>query len=694
MALAISYGPRAVPGCPVTVARNPACLLGGLVLLATTIVVPFLSRQGQLLSVGRGDLGLTPLVLARRYPGFWFLIGLGAVWIAIGLLWQHRPDRPALWGGVAGCLLVVWLTAIAGVNPYAFGPGSILALIVCLLVLAYGLSRGGYIRADTFVAASILLLAFFVVLFILFPIFAVLQHSVMDSRGGFRPSLFLDTLRQYKSFWRVLRNSLGLAVFVGISSTLIGLAFALAATRTRSRVTVLLRAFSLLPMITPPFVVGLAIILLFGLQGLVTSSLLGLKTRGIFGFPGLALAQTLSFAPVAFLVIASVVESVNPALEEASLTLRAGRWQTFWKVTLPLLRPGLANAFLLTIIESLADFGNPIVLGGEFEVLSTEIYFAIIGRFDQTLAASLGIVLLIFSLATFLLQQYWLGRRSYVTVTGKPPSGALMPLPRGLEIGLLTFCVAWCVFTVVLYLFVVYGGFVEIWGINNAFTIRHYRQLLRDGMDALNTTLILAGISSPLTAAVGILLAYLLVRHQFPGRGALEFTSMLSFAVPGTVIGIGYIMAFNQSPFLLTGTATILVISFIFRNMPVGIRSGIAALTQIDKALEEASVTLRASFATTLRRIVLPLIRPAIISALVFSFVRSVTAISAVVFLVSAKWQLSTKVILDQAENGRYGLATAYSTVLIVIMALAITFMYQLVGKTVARGGIEGGGLA
>lgn len=676
-----------------TAVRNPACLWGGLCLLAAATVLPFLAREGQLFRFGLAEQSLTALRLSAQFSGFWLLIGLAVGWVAAGFVPHDRPDRPALWGGLAGCFLVLWLTVAAGVKPFAFGMGGILAFGTCLVVLAYGLSQGGYIRADTFVATSILALAFFVLLFVLYPIFAVLQHSVMDSRG-FRLGLFLDTLRNYKAFWRVLGNSLGLAVFVGITSTLIGLAFALAATRSQSRLTVLLRSFSLLPMITPPFVVGLAIILLFGLQGFVTSTLLGLQTRGIFGFPGLALAQTLSFAPVAFLVIASVVESVNPALEEASLTLRAGRWETFWKVTLPLLRPGLANAFLLTIIESLADFGNPIVLGGEFEVLSTEIYFSIIGRFDQTLAAVLGIVLLTFSLAAFLLQQLWLGKRSYVTVTGKPPSGRPMPLPRGLEIGLLGFCAAWCLFTLALYLFVVYGGFVEIWGINNAFTLKHYQQLMRDGMDALYTTLILAGVSSPLTAVVGILLAYLVVRHQFPGRGVLEFTSMLSFAVPGTVIGIGYIMAFNQSPFLLTGTATILVISFVFRNMPVGIRSGIAALAQIDRALEEASVTLRASFATTLRRIVLPLIKPAIISALVFSFVRAVTAISAVVFLVSAKWQLSTKVILDQAENGRYGLATAYSTVLIVIMAAAIIFMYLLVGKTATRGGVEGGGLA
>ncbi len=665
----------------------------GVALLAAALFLPFVAREGQLFHLGGAAQAHTASALAGRFPAFWGLVGLGVLWVGVALLPGAPGHRPALWGGALGGLLSLGLTWAVAVRPYAFGPGALAALAVCVIALAYGLSQGGCIRADTFIAASILALAFFVLLFILYPLWAVLRSSLVDA-GGFRLGLPLETFARYTALGRVVWNSVGLAAFVGVFSTLIGLAFALAAARSRSRLTVLLRAFSLLPIITPPFVIGLAIILLFGLQGAVTSGLLGLQTRGIFGFPGLALAQILSFAPVAFLVIASVVESVNPSLEEASLTLRAGPWETFWKVTLPLLRPGLANAFLLTIIESLADFGNPIVLGGEFEVLSTEIYFSIVGRFDQTLAATLGLILLAFSLSAFLAQQYWLGERSYVTVTGKPPSGKPMPLPRGLEIGLLGFCAVWCLFTLLMYLFVIYGGFVEIWGINNTFTLRHYELLLRDGMDALQTTLLLAAVSSPLTAAVGILLAYLVVRHSFPGRGLLEFSSMLSFAVPGTVIGIGYILAFNESPFLLTGTASIIVISFVFRNMPVGIRSGIAALAQIDRALEEASVTLRASFAHTLRRVVLPLIRPAIVSALVFSFVRAVTAISAVVFLVSARWQVSTKVILDQAENGRYGLATAYSTVLIVIMAAAIALMYLLVGKSTPRGGMEGGGLA
>ena len=672
--------------------KNLTYLVAGISLLLSWALIPYISKDGISFIPTQAGLSLTALAMSDRQPLFWMLAIIAVLWAVFGFVGELRKKRIAVWSGTVGCLLVILLTWITAVKPYAFGLGALLSLGICIFVLAYGLSQSGIIRADTFVAASILLLALFVILFILYPLFAVLHQGIWGSQG-IQPGLPIETLKRYPSFWRVLWNSLGLAIFVSITSTLIGLFFALAAARSQSKFTVVLRAFSLLPIITPPFVIGMAIILLFGLQGLITSQLLGLQTRGIFGFTGLALAQTLSFAPMAFLVIASVVESVNPALEEASLTLRASRWQTFWKVTLPLLRPGIANAFLLTIIESLADFGNPIILGGDFEVLSTEIYFSIVGRFDQTLAATLGLVLLSFSLTAFLMQRYWLGERSYVTVTGKPPSGRPLPLPKGLEIGLLTFCGLWCAFTFVIYFSVVSGGFVEIWGINNTFTLRHYQKLIQDGMGALQTTLILAGVSAPLTAAVGILIAYLVVRHRFPGRGVLEFTSMLSFAIPGTVIGIGYIIAFNQSPFLLTGTATILVISFIFRNMPVGIRSGIAALAQIDQALEEASVTLRASFATTLRRIVLPLIRPAILSALVFSFVRAVTAISAVVFLVSAKWQLSTKVILDQAENGRYGLATAYSTILIVIMAAAIALMYLLVGKTTLQKGLEGGGL-
>ena len=183
------------------------------------------------------------------------------------------------------------------------------------------------------------------------------------------------------------------------------------------------------------------------------------------------------------------------------------------------------------------------------------------------------------------------------------------------------------------------------------------------------------------TAALGIMTAYLLNRHRFAGRGAFEFLTMMSFAIPGTVIGISYILAFNTPPIQITGTAIIMVIAFVFRNMPVGIRAGIASLSQVDRSLDEASLTLGASSATTVRRVILPILRPAIAVSMVYAFVRAITSVSAVIFLVSGEYNLATVYIVGRAEYGEYGLAIVYSAVLIVIMLLALIGIQGAVGE-------------
>jgi len=263
----------------VSIVRTPACLAEGIGLLATVALVPFVSHGGITFMPTKDGLSLTALALANQQPLFWILVVIGIACAAYGFMAEERSNRAAVWGGLVGCFLVFWLTWMVAVKPYAFGPGALLSLGICLLILGRGLSRSGFIRADTFVAVSILLVSLFIILFILLPLFAILRQSMVDG-SGVRVTLLAETLKRYPSFWRVLGNSLGLAVFVSCTSTLIGLVFALAATRSRSRFTGLLRAFSLLPIITPPFVVGMAIILLFGLQGFVTSQLMGLKTEG------------------------------------------------------------------------------------------------------------------------------------------------------------------------------------------------------------------------------------------------------------------------------------------------------------------------------------------------------------------------------------------------------------------------------
>jgi iron(III) transport system permease protein len=447
-------------------------------------------------------------------------------------------------------------------------------------------------------------------------------------------------------------------------------------------------------------VIALALVVLFGRTGIVTGWLdawFGIaRSRWLYGLPGVTLAQLLTFSPIAFMILYGALTAISPALEEAAQTLRASRGRVFRTVTWPLLRPALANAFLLGFVESLADFGNPIVLAGGFEVLSIKIFFAVAGaQHDPGRAAALASVLLGLTLLAFWLQQRWVGRLSYVTVTGKGDGGLPAKLPRKLWYSCFGFAAVWIFFTLVCYVIIFIGGFVRDIGRGDmTLTFSHF--LAGFGMDldtkgsifsgsawdSLFTTIKVAAISAPLTAMVGLLAAYVITRHRFVGRRAFEFLTMVSFAIPGTVIGVSYIVAFNVAPLELTGGMAILVLCFVFRNMPVGVRAGVAALAQIDKTLDEASSTLRASTWRTLREVILPLLRPAILATLVFSFTHAMTAVSAVIFLATAKYNLATVYVINRVEAGEYPLAIAYSAVLILVMLAVLLAMQKLIGET------------
>jgi len=627
-----------------------------------------------------GGLGLAYVLLQG------FAVGLGG--------WR--------WGFLEG-----WFGPIE-VRQFGMGYGALLVCGALLFLFSQGIAAKGAVNGDVFVVGSISLIIALVAVFIFFPVSRILVSAIQDNEGAFAPGLFVDKLLS-RDLWGfgcvtanvscgIAWNSLVLAVMVGVGTAALGLAFALAVTRTGIPLKGSLRILTVLPIITPPFVIGLAIILIFGRAGALTvflESAFGIEpSRWIYGFTGVWLAQMLAFTPIAFLVLIGVVEGVSPAMEEAAQTLRASRWQTFATVSLPLIRPGLANAFLLGFIESLADFGNPMVLGGDFEVLSTSTFFAIVGaQNDQGRAAVLAIVLLGFTLSAFYAQRRWLGRKSYTTLTGKGDSGVHPMLPRGVTWAVYAAVVPWATLTFVIYAMIMFGGFVKLWGYDHSFTLIHYIEafgvtwgqhgLVWSGAawNSFSTTIMVSAVSTVPTAGIGLLTAYLLVRQRFHGHDAFEFGTMLSFAIPGTVIGISYILAFNVPPIELTGTGAILVICFVFRNMPVGVRAGIAAMSQIDKSLDESSLTLGASSFTTLRRVVLPLLRPAIVAAIVFSFVRAMTAISAVIFLVSARYDMATSYIIGRVENGDYGLAIAYSSVLILVMVVAILGVQLAVGE-------------
>lgn len=604
-----------------------------------------------------------------------------------------------------------WLNALFGElgdRQFGMGYGALLLASAYLFLFTQGIAARGAVNGDVFVVSAIGGVIVIVTVFVFFPIAKMLLAAFITEEGGYSASVFAakffdDRLWSLNCLMGgrcgVAWNSLFLAILVGLLTTVLGLVFALVVTRSGFRYKRALRALTVLPIITPPFVIGLALILLFGLSGTVTqfvADLLGIQpTRWLYGMPGVLIAQTLAFTPIAFLVLIGVVEGVSPSMEEAAQTLRANRWQTFRTVSLPLMRPGLANAFLLGFIESMADFGNPLVLGGNFDVLSTEIFFAIVGaQYDQGRAAVLAMVLLFFTLSAFYAQRMWLGKKSYTTVSGKGDAGVHPLMPNGLAIPVFIAAGVWGLFTVVVYGMILYGSVVELWGVNNSLTFKHYITAFsvrfeESGIrwtgaawDSFWTTIYIAAAAAPLTAIVGLITAYLLTRQTFAGKNAFEFGTMLSFAIPGTVIGVSYILAFNVPPIEITGTGIILVVSFIFRNMPVGVRAGIASMSQLDKSLDESSLTLGANSWQTFRKVILPLLKPAILAALVYSFVRAMTAISAVIFLVSAEYDMATSYIIGRVENNDYGLAIAYSTTLIFVMLAAVGLLQLLVGRT------------
>lgn len=533
---------------------------------------------------------------------------------------------------------------------------------------------------DPILLVAIIAVILSLIIFTLWPIYEVLVEGFIAKDGTFTLQYYQDVFNKTENM-RVLGNTLLLGVVVSFFSTAIGFLFAYADAFIKMRWKRLFNIVAILPIVSPPFALAMAFIMLFGQRGFITYSLLGINDANIYGFAGLATVQILAFFPTAYLVLTGLLKQIDPCYEEAARNMGASRWHIFKTVILPLVTPGIANSFLLVFIQTVADFGNAMVIGGNFTTLAAKVYLQAMGNYDIKGGTALATVLMMISVMMFIVQKYWVGGRSYVTVTGKPSrQRELVEDPViGFIVGIPCFLIS--VFILVLYILIPYGSFVNLWGIDYTPTLKHYTYVLSLGLKPIIDTTYLSLLSMPITGVMGMVIAFLIVRKKFMGRNMIEFTSMLSMAIPGTVIGMGYILAYNDEPLVLTGTATIIVLSFLFRNMPVGIRAGVASLQQIDPAIEEAAQDLGANSFKVFRSITIPLISSAFFSGLVYSFVRSMTAISAVIFLVSASYNLLTVAIMSQVDVGRLGVAAAYSTVLIVIVLTVTGILKLLLGS-------------
>lgn len=538
--------------------------------------------------------------------------------------------------------------------------------------------------ADPILVTTIILLITFLTLFILYPLAILLVDSFVGD-GGFSFSVFKRVFKMPK-FTTAITNTLKVGFVVGIIATAVGLLFAYVEVYVRIGKFAggLFKVVSMLPVVSPPFVLSLSMIMLFGKAGIITRYLLNIYDNSVYGFWGIAIVQSLTFFPVCYMMFRGLLKNIDPSLEEAARDMGASRMKVFTSVTLPLLLPGIGNAFLVTFIESIADFANPMIIGGSYDTLATTIYLQITGAYDKAGAAAMAVVLLCITLAMFIVQKYVLEAKSTATLTGKASRGRMLIEDKSVRVPLTVLCSLGAMFVILMYICVPIGALFPTWGYKFfPLTLKWFKLVFTryKGFKAFGDSFRLSLIAAPITALLSMIISYLVVKRKFKAKGFIEAVSMLAMAVPGTVLGVGYIRGFSGGLFHtgilqgLYGTGLILVIVFVIRSLPTGTRSGIAALRQIDKSIEESAYDMGADSFKVFTSVTLPLIKDSFLSGLVTAFVRSITAISAIILLVTPQYLLITVQINEFAEKGSYGLACAFATILIIITYGAVLLM-------------------
>jgi len=381
----------------------------------------------------------------------------------------------------------------------------------------------------------------------------------------------------------------------------------------------------------------------------------------------------LSFLPLGFLMVNNVLQSLNPSLEDASSDLGAGQPRTLFKIIVPLSLPGLFKAALLVFIMSLADFGNPMLIGGGLPIMATDAYNLWIGEQNIEMASVFCVLLIIPSIIVYVIQNYILKGGSFITVSGQMTGTERRKIAWFIQYPFFLISLFVCLAIMACFSVIFLSSVTKLFMINNTFTLQHFSSYA--GWRALKTSFTVSSIAAVITSFTSIIFAYVLVRKRPKARSLLEFMALLGFAVPGTVMGIGYILVFNRHPLVLTGTLLIIIINISFREFPVGLEAGISKLHQIDESIEEASRDLGAGSFRTFIGIALPLMSSAFAASFLYTFMVGMITISAVIFIIAPGTNLASLLILRLAETGNIGKASAMAMMLTAVVFISLMLL-------------------
>ena len=534
---------------------------------------------------------------------------------------------------------------------------------------------------------SLLILSAFA-LFVMYPLFLILYKSGINGDTG---AFTIDNFAHFfakKFYWGTMINSLKVTVESTILSAVVGLPLAYLMRSVKIRGGSFLNILIVISYLSPPFIGAYAWIQMLGRNGVVThfiNDLFGIHYGGVYGFAGIVLVFTLQSFPLVYIYVSGALKNLDNSLNEAAESLGCSRMGRIWKIIVPLVMPTLLASSMLVFMRVFADFGTPMLIGEGYQTLPVLIYNQFMGEVsgDDGFAAAICCIVIGLTIVMFFVQRFLATRNTYAMTALKP---MVAEKAKGLRNILAHLAVYLTVGLAVLPQFVViYTSFLATNGgqvFTGGFALQSYEAtLFAKDNDVIWHTYFLGLCAIAIVLVVGVLIAYLSMRKKNALNSVLDVVTMFPFIIPGSVLGIAFVFAFNKSPVILTGTALIMIISFAVRRMPYTVRSSAAVLGNISPSIEEAAVSLGASEMTTFRKITIPLMAPGVLSGAIMSWVTIISELSSSIILYTNSTQTLTVSIYTEVIRGNYGNASAYATILTLTSVLSLLIFYKVTGK-------------
>ena len=535
-------------------------------------------------------------------------------------------------------------------------------------------------RLDVWGWTTIVILLLYA-LFLLYPLSLLLKMAFSDGAHFTLVNFAKFFSRKYYSI--TLLNRFMVSIAATIASVVVGVVLGYFMSVFKIRGAKLLRMCIVMATMSAPFVGAYAWIMLLGRNGVITNSLsrlFGITMPDIYGFNGILLVFVTQLFPLVFLYVQGAMSKMDASLLEASENLGCTGFKRFFKVVLPLISPTVLAGALLVFVRAMSDFGTPMLIGEGYRTFTVILYNEFVGEVSQNkgFASAIAIIAILITMVVYFSQNIVAKKQAF-------SMNALHRIEKKKLHGFSNFIVHFITYVVVgisilPQLYVVYTSFQKTSGqiYVDGYSLQSYQDMFSRLGRSIQNTIVIPAVSLLIVVFLAVLIAYVAVRRQNVLSGAVDVISMIPYVIPGTVIGIAMISAFNREPLVLTGGMLIMVVALVVRRLPYTIRSSVAILQQIPLYVEEAALSLGSSKPKAFFTVTLPMMSSGVLSGAILSWVTLISELSTAILLYTGKTQTLTVAIYTQIVRGNYGIASAMATVLTVMTLLSLVIFNKI----------------